>query len=278
MKKTGLILLLIFLAAGAFMLLAPTPVLEAEAMGTLISVRGEHGREAVAEVKRLERLLSSFDPSSEVSRINALAGIAPVKVSGKTLQIVLRSIDYSRLSGGAFDITLGRKGSFRDIVVDKSKKTVFLKNHGMKIDLGGIGKGFAIESARQLLVAKGVKKALINMRSSITAIGGPWRIGISDPTSESRALGVVVLNNGEALSTSGQYEQPGHILDPRTGRKADQCLSVTIICRDAGAADALSTAVFVLGPEKGMALLRRLNAGGIIVAKSGKMVRNTELL
>ena len=255
-----------------------SPIVSSEAMGTFVTVKGEHAAEAIKEIKRLDHLFSKFDPNSEVSRINAAAGRSQLKVSDDTFNAIAQAIEVSRLSEGAFDITLGRNGSWRDMLIDPDKKTIYLKKAGMKIDLGGIGKGYAVEQAREILRGKGAKKALIDMHSSIAAIGGPWRIGVTDPRAQDTVLGVVLLNDGDALSTSGQYEQPGHIIDPRTGMKADQCLSVTIIGKDAGLADALTTAVFVLGPEKGMELIIKMKVRGIIVGKSGKIVRNTQLL
>jgi thiamine biosynthesis lipoprotein len=111
------------------------------------------------------------------------------------------------------------------------------------------------------------------MHSSIAVIGGPWKIGILDPRNQ-KILGTVVLNDGEALSTSAQYEQPGHITDPRSGRPAGNCLSVTVITGDAALADALSTAVFVLGPVEGMKLIKKFKAEAVIVDKNGKVYDN----
>jgi thiamine biosynthesis lipoprotein len=260
-------------------------------MGTWIKVKAPHAEVAVNEILRLEHLFSRFDPSSEVCVINRSAGKHPVKVSEDTFNIIKQSLLVSQQSLGAFDITLGRHGNYQDIVLDKEKQTVSLKNAGMQIDLGGIGKGYALEAARSLLLRAGVKKALLDMRSSIAVIGGPWKIGIVDPRAanverrtssvgekEGNLLGTIILNNGESLSTSGQYEQPGHIIDPRTGRRADACLSVTIVTSDAGLADALSTAVFVLGPQKGMELSKALNCKALIVTKSGKIAGDLKIL
>ncbi len=269
----ALVLLAAFWAAGR-----PLSVINSEAMGTLLTVKGEKGGLAVAEIRRLEHLFSRFDPSSEVSRINAAAGRYPVAVSTETFFAIEQAIGVSRRSDGAFDITLGRGGSYRDILLARSGRTVFLKKRGMMIDLGGIGKGYAIECARRLLRSRGVNKALLDMRSSIAVIGGPWKIGLQDPQNPDRMLLTIVLHDGDALSTSGQYEQPGHIIDPRNGRKADACLSATVITGDAGMADAFSTAVFVLGPVKGMGLLKKIDARGIIITKSGKMITNGKIV
>jgi thiamine biosynthesis lipoprotein len=112
------------------------------------------------------------------------------------------------------------------------------------------------------------------MSSSIAAIGGPWKIGVKDPRKRSRILGVIILNDGEALSTSADYEQPGHIIDPRSGRSADKCLSVTVIALNAGFADALSTAIFVLGPGEGLKLANQQKVKVLIVDKKGKVYDN----
>ena len=248
------------------------------AMGTIVTVKSHAPSPAIAEIKRLEQLFTIFNPSSEVSRINLAAGLSPIIVSPDTFNAIEQAIKVSHLSNGAFDITLGRKGNYRDIILDGKNNSVWLKKNGMKIDLGGIGKGCAVEAARGKLKARGEKKALIDMRSSIAVIGGPWKIGLQDPQKAGQTMGTIILNDGDALSTSGQYEQPGHIVDPRTGKKTGGCLGVTVITADAGLADALTTAIFVMGPEQGMALLKKTNTRGIIIAKSGKMLANGKIL
>lgn len=196
--------------------------------------------EAFREMKRLERLFSKFDPSSEVSRLNRGEKF---KLSPDTQKIFQLAEKVKKLSGGAFDITLGR---------------------GKEIDLGGIGKGYAVEAARGLLLKRGIRSAIIDGHSSIAVIGDGWKVGVKDPGGERRETRVIILNDGEALSTSGQYEQPGHITDPRTGKAADKCLSVTVIAKDAALADTLSTAVFILGPEKGLKLAKSLGVQVLI--------------
>ena len=242
------------------------PEQSSKAMGTGVTVKGENASLAVAEIKRLDDLLSQFNPSSEVSQINQNAGKHPVLVSEDTYNAINQAYQMSELSKGAFDVTLGKGGSYRDIILDRGRKRVYLRKAGMKIDLGGIGKGYAVESARRILQEKGTKKALIDLRSSIAVIGGSWKIGIFDPRNhQNEILGAVNLNDGDALSTSGQYEQTGHIIDPRVGKVADKCLSVTIIAKDAGLADALSTAVFVLGPVDGMKLVKSLSDVKVVI-------------
>ncbi|MDD5382072.1 MAG: FAD:protein FMN transferase [Candidatus Margulisbacteria bacterium] len=230
----------------------------AKVMGTTVRVKvsgpgaPRYAGLAIKEIKRLEKIFSKFDENSEVSLINRLAGRAPLQLSSDTAAVLKMAEDVRRASHGAFNVR------FND----------------SSIDLGGIGKGYAVESARRLLLKKGVKSAIIDMHSSIAVIGDGWRVAIRDPRKEQGILGIVILNNGDALSTSGQYEQPSHILDPRTGKPADRCLGVTVIANDAGLADALSTAIFVLGPVSGSDLARALKVKYILVGKNGKIYDN----
>jgi len=250
----------------------------AEVMGTTLRVKvlGEDAeplvKEAISEIKRLDKLFSRFDKNSEIGLINSMAGKTSVQISSDTFNIIEMSVKANRLSRGAFDITLGHPG---DLILDKSMRKVCLRKDGEKLDLGGIGKGYAVESARRLLLKQGVKSAIIDMHSSIAVIGNNWRIGIQDPQNNEKILGVIALNEGDALATSGSYEQPGHIIDPRTGKPADKCLSVTVVGKDAGFADALSTAVFVLGPVDGMRLVSSLkDVKVLIVDKKGIIYDN----
>lgn len=207
-------------------------------------------REAIAEIRRIEKLFSKFDETSEIGRLNRGEKIV---LSPETKEVLTLADKVKDISRGAFDVTLEK---------------------GRKIDLGGVGKGYAVESARRLLRNKGIKSAIIDMHSSIAVIGNGWKVGIRGPQDKEKLLGTVILNDGDALSTSGQYEQPGHILDPRTGKPADKCLSVTLIASDAAFADALSTAVFVLGPIEGMKLAKKLGVKAIMVDKKGIIYDN----
>ncbi|MBU1866856.1 MAG: FAD:protein FMN transferase [Candidatus Margulisbacteria bacterium] len=248
-------------------------------MWTALRVKGDGREVAIAEARRLNDLFNRFDPSSEVAAINLAAGLNPVKVSRETFDVIALSLLIADLSGGAFDISLGEHGNWREIKLNSQAETVFLALKGMKIDLGGIGKGFAIEKIKRLLGGKKGNKTLVDMRSSIAAIGRSWKIGVLDPRltgagGRDRILGAVILNDGETLATSGGYEQPGHIIDPRSGQKAEKCLGVTVIAQDAAIADALATAIFVLGPEKGMALAEKLAARAVIIDRKGKIYDN----
>ena len=257
----------------------------ARVMGTTVRVKvkgpgAPHwAMRAIYEMGRIDRLFSKFNPDSEIGLINRLAGRAPLQVSADTFDVLKMAVEINRASKGAFDVTLGRP---KALVLDEVNRKVFIRTSNVErrtsgLDLGGIGKGYAVESARRLLLKMGVKSAIIDMHSSIAVIGDGWRVGIRDPREkreEQGLAGTIVLNNGEALSTSGQYEQPGHIIDPRTGRPAKKCLSVTVVAYDAALTDALSTAVFVLGPADGIKLLRKYGAKAFIIDKNGTIYDN----
>lgn len=278
MKKYWAVLIILALLGIGFLLSSPSEK-TVMVMGTTLRVKGDGAQLAIDEVKRLDRLFSRFDPKSDISAINRAAGEKPVQVAKETFDLIATALLMSDLSGGAFDITLGRNGNYQAVVLDRKKQTIFLRHKGMSLDLGGIGKGAAVELARRKL--NKAKKTLIDMHSSIAAIGGPWKIGVIDPrgakpgrSASEKLIEVIALNDGDALSTSGGYEQPGHILDPRTGRVADQCLGVTVVTQDAAIADALSTAILVLGPEAGMKLANKLAAKAVIVDRKGKINDN----
>jgi thiamine biosynthesis lipoprotein len=263
----------LILAASAF-----AAEKSAEVMGTTVRVEvaaknaADLSDQALDEIRRLEKLFSRFDPASEISMINRLAGEDSLQVSPDTFKVIETAKKINELSRGAFDITLGHP---EDLLLDKKTRKVYLRRKGIKIDLGGIGKGYAVDSARGILLKRGVRSAIIDMHSSIAVIGDGWGVGVLDPKDRNRILGTVILNNGDALSTSGQYEQPGHIIDPRTGKPADKCLSVTVITQNAALADALSTAIFILSPSEGMKTIKLMkNVSAVIVDKSGKVYDN----
>jgi len=296
----------------------------AEIMGTDVAVvvngpnARANARGAIGVMRRLEKLLGWKDPQSEVALINSMAGITSVAVSKDCFDVISRSIKFSMSLGGAFDITMGplmetwdfsfreRRGpppkidiinakklvNYRNVELNPELETVKLERRGMKIDLGAVGKGYAISKARNYLVSRGVKSALINMGSSITSIGRRpdgkfWRVGIKHPRKPGQLLGIVTLNPGQAISTSGDYEKYfmvdgkkryHHIVDPRTGYPAEYCQAVTIIAGDATVADILSTTVFVKGPTAGMRLINSLEGiKGIIVKSDGTVVKSSGL-
>ena len=252
----------------------------AELMGTTARVKVEGpmspylAQRALYEIEKMDVIFNKFTPKSEIAMINRLAGKAPLQVSSDTYDCISLAVKINKLTQGAFDITLGHA---RDLVLNPAIRKVYLKRDNEKIDLGGIAKGFAVEAARHLLLIKGSHAGMVDLHSSIAVFGHKiWRIGIRHPRQPEKLLGVVELGNGQSLSTSGDYEQGKHIIDPRTGKPAESCEAVTLIGKNAAEMDALSTGVFVLGPEKGMGLIENLpEVEGVIVDCRGKITTSS---
>ena len=272
---------------------------------------------ALAEMRRISALMNADDPESEVSRLNANAGKRPVKVSPETFYVLALAQRYSELSEGAFDVTvrplvklwgIGKKDkyvpaeeavararslvNYRDLVLDEAAQTAYLERPGMGVDLGGVAKGYGADRAREVLREHGIRSALIDAGGNIWAIGSrpdgrPWRIGIRNPRPEHGGELLAVLPSEDlTLVTSGDYERYfikdgvryHHIFDPRTGRPARRAISATIVGQNSAEADVLSTAVFVLGPEKGLALIRRLGRlEAVVVTPDEKIVSTGNL-
>jgi len=257
------------------------------------------------EFKRIEKELSEWRGDTYVIKINKNAGKAPVAVPTELFSIISAAMTVSRVSDGAFDITWasmwglwdftpGRPHSvpdpeevraklknvdYRAVALDQKKRTVFLERPGMAMGLGGIAKGYAVDSAMRLVDAMGIKNIIIKAGGDMRVQGMVgkklWRIGIRHPRKKDKLLASLPLKD-ISISTSGDYEhffmKDGvlyhHIIDPRTGYPARGCRSVTILGPDTMTTDALSTAVFVMGPEKGMALVERLHGIEAIIVDS----------
>jgi len=262
--------------------------------------------EAFSEVSRLEQMMSNFIETSELSRINQQAGKAPVSVSRELYSVIRRADDFSRLTDGAFDITFASVGKlwnfrsgivpsreavaqqlpfvdFRKIRYNDQVPAVFLPDPHMEIGLGGIGKGYAVDRAMAVLTRHGIRNAII-MAGGDTLIKGKkgndlWQVGLRDPDKKNSLLAVLPLED-QAISTSGDYERffikdgvrYHHILDTRTGYPAEHCRSVTILAKDATTSDALATGVFVLGPDRGMALVERLDGVEAIIVDASEKI------
>lgn len=263
------------------------------------------------EFDRLDGLLSIWRDGSEVQRINAAAGDHPVAVSPDTLAVLVAARQASEWTGGKFDITFGaladiwkfdqdqdnrvptdeeiaaRVGlvDYRAVEVDAAARTAFLTRRGMRIHLGGIGKGFAVDQAAAILRDHGVDDFMIQAGGDLY-VGGrrdgrPWRLGIADPRDPDGPPFASVDLSDATFSTSGDYERffvrdgvrYHHLLDPDEGRPARGCRSVTIVAPDATTADALSTGVFILGPEEGMALVERLPGVEAVIVTAANDVR-----
>ncbi len=250
---------------------------------------------AIAEIRRIEKLISSWDSTSQTSEINRNAGIKAVKVDKELYDLVERAIGISKLTDGAFDITYASmdriwrfdgsmtqmpttdsieasvsKVGYENIVLNKKNQTVFLKLPGMKIGFGAIGKGYAADKAKLLLIKNGVSSGIINASGDMNTWGvrpngEPWKVAITNPMNKNKAYGMLPITDG-AVVTSGNYEKfvtlnnkrYSHIIDPRTGYPASGLISVTVFAPKAELADALATSVFVMGKEVGLSRINQL--------------------
>ncbi|MBI3178094.1 MAG: FAD:protein FMN transferase, partial [Deltaproteobacteria bacterium] len=290
---------------------SPTVVsVSGTAMGTRVqimvfAVDNAQARQAIvaafAEIDRVEGLMSEWIPTSEVSRINAAAGGAPVSVSGDTLRVLVRGAEVSRLSGGAFAMTWAALAGLWDfrpadvhrlpdaallaqrieriddgkLELDQSAGSARLGEAGMAIGLGAIAKGYGVDRALAVLRAQGYPDALVNAGGDIAASGRkgdkPWVVGIQDPGAPGYFASLALRD--EAVATSGNYEKYfevggkryHHILNPRTGMPTEGTRSVTILAKDCMSADAFATAVFVLGPQAGMTLVEAQPGVGAVI-------------
>jgi thiamine biosynthesis lipoprotein len=266
--------------------------------------------DAVEEIKRIEKLFTTFDESSQTNLINRNAGIAPVKVDREVYELIERSKKISALTQGAFDITYGsidkrlwnfdktmtslpdaqtakqlvRLINYRNVILDEKNCIVFLKEKGMRIGFGGIGKGYAAEKAKSLLQQKGVKSGIINAAGDLTAWGyqpngKPWTIGIADPETKRQAFSFLEITN-TSIATSGNYEKfvliggkkYSHTIDPKTGLPVRGIKSVTIICPNAEIADAMATPVMIMGIKTGLDMLNQMKGiAGIVIDDNDKI-------
>lgn len=266
----------------------------------------------MAEFDRIEAWMSSFIESSEVSRVNREAAAAPVPISPELYDLVRRSVELSVRSGGAFDITFDSVGklydfrkrlrpddaaieanlpaiNFRHIVLEPDPRTIRFTLPGTRINFGGIGKGYACERVAEVLRAAGVAHALVNAGGDTRLIGDrrgrPWIVGIRDPDDAARWVTRLALDD-EAISTAGDYERffddngvrYHHILDPRSGKSVSGVRSVTVIGPDATMTDGLDTAVFVMGPERGLALIDATPGYAAVVIDAERNVRLSKSL
>jgi len=258
------------------------------------SVQSDHYIDlAVNEITRIENLISSWDKNSQTSEIIRNAGIKPVKVDQELFDLIERAVGISKLTDGAFDITYAsmdkiwkfdgsmtvmptdeeikiavHKVGYQNIILNKENLTVFLELPGMKIGFGAIGKGYAADKAKALLVKKGVSAGIINASGDMNTwgkkpSGEEWKVAITNPLNKNNAFALLPINEG-AVVTSGNYEKYvtlngkrySHIIDPRTGYPSSGIISVTVFAPKAELADALATSVFVMGEEVG---LNRIN-------------------
>ena len=249
----------------------------------------------VQEIQRIEKLISSWDPESQTSEINRNAGKKPVKVDPELFQLIERAIGISKLTDGAFDISYASmdriwkfdgsmkkmpseeeiaasvsKVGYKNILLDSGNSTVFLKKDGMKIGFGAIGKGYAADAAKALLMKKGVSAGIINASGDMNTWGKQpggkdWTVAITNPLNKNTAFATLPLKEG-AVVTSGDYEKfvnfdgvrYAHIINPKTGYPSTGIISVSVFAPKAELADALATSVFVMGKEIGLDRINQL--------------------
>ncbi|HEY4877168.1 MAG TPA: FAD:protein FMN transferase [Puia sp.] len=271
---------------------------------------------AVQEIQRIEKLLTTFNDNSETNLINKNAGIAPVQVSQETFDIIERSIKISCVTQGAFDISYGSVDkrfwnfdatmkslpdketakqmvkliNYRNIILDKEKPTVLLKEKGMRIGFGGIGKGYAAEKAKQVMKEMDVESGIVNASGDLTTWGyqpdgKPWTIGIADPNAKAEIFSYMNITN-MAIATSGNYEKYviingkkySHTIDPRTGFPVTGIKSVTIISPNAEIADAMATPVMIMGIKAGLDMIDQINnIEAIIIDDDDKIHRSKNI-
>jgi FAD:protein FMN transferase len=250
----------------------------------------------IKEIQRIEELLTTYNEESETARINRFAGIKPVVVSEETFMIIERSIRISRITQGAFDITYGsvdkrlwnfdtnltnlpdkdtakkmaRLINYRNILMDRENKTVMLKERGMRIGFGGIGKGYAAERAKLVMKGMGIESGIVNASGDMTTWGiqpngQPWTIGIVDPNARGKIFSYMNITD-MAVATSGNYEKYilvngvkySHTINPKTGLPIRGIKSVTIISRNAEIADAMATPVMIMGIGPGLHMINQI--------------------
>lgn len=258
---------------------------------------------AIAEIKRIEALLTTYKDTSETNLINRNAGIEPVTVSRETFDLIERSIRISNLTQGAFDITYGsidkslwnfdthmqalpdketaaamvRLINYRNIVLDSEATTVFLKEEGMRIGFGGIGKGYAAEMAKKVMQEMGVESGVVNASGDLATWGlqpdgNEWTIGIADPNISGKLFSFIKIT-GLAVATSGNYEKfividgkkYSHTINPRTGLPVAGIKSVTVITKNAEIADAMATPVTIMGVKAGLSLINQIKDIEVII-------------
>ena len=259
-----------------------------------------------ADMRRIDLLMSTWKPDTQLEQVNRLAATHPVVVDQELFDLIRVALDYSRETTGAFDITYASVGylydfkrhvhpdeaavrdalsgvDYRHVQLDADRRTVHFARAGTRIDLGGIAKGHAVDRGIEILRRAGYDRAMVNSGGDTRIIGDrfgkPWIVGIRDPNRQSVTFLRIPLTDA-AISTSGDYERYfdeggrryHHIIDPTTGDSARSLRSATVIGATALRTDVLSTSVFVLGPERGMELIERLkDTDAVLVTPAGKV-------
>lgn len=274
----------------------------------------EHIDAAIAEIQRIEQLLTTYKEESQTNLVNRNAGLKPVKVDTEVFNLIERSIRISHITDGYFDISYGgidkklwnfdremkelpdpgsvkehlKLVNYRNILLDPEKQTVFLKEKGMRIGFGGIGKGYAAEMGKRLLQQRGVQSGVVNASGDLTvwgsqADGKPWTIGIANP--DNARLPFSYLNiTDTAVATSGNYEKYvmiggkrySHTINPKTGIPVSGVKSVTIICPNAEIADAMATPVSIMGIDAALNLINQIQQVECIIIDDANRIYSSK--
>jgi thiamine biosynthesis lipoprotein len=273
-----------------------------------------HIDDAVNEIRRIEKLLTTFNDSSQTNLVNRNAGIQPVQVDKEVFDLILRSKKISELTQGAFDITYGsvdtrfwnfdqtmkslpdpevarqrvRLINFKNVILDESDTTVYLKEQGMRIGFGGIGKGYGADRAKWILMKRGVLSGVVNAAGDLTAWGmhtngQPWTIGIADPNAARSAFSFLEISN-TSVATSGNYEKfvvidgkkYSHTINPKTGMPVTGIKSVTIISPSAEFSDAMATPVMIMGIDVGLDLVNQVKDMACIIVDDKDQVHTSK--
>ena len=268
--------------------------------------------EAVSEIERIEKIISSWDESSETTLINKNAGIKPVKVSPELFGLIERSKKISEITDGAFDISYASmdkiwkfdgsmqnmpskqeitksvaKVGYEKIILNTEERTVFLRDPGMRIGFGAIGKGYAADRAKELLISKQVKGGIINASGDLTtwgtkSTGEKWLVGIANPLSKEKVFSWLPVVES-SVATSGNYEKfvilngkkYSHIIDPRTGYPTTGISSVSVFAKQAELCDALATAVFIMGKDSGIHMINQIDGVEVVVVDSDNKIHKS---
>lgn len=267
---------------------------------------------AVAEITRIENLISEWRPETQISQVNQNAGIKPIKVDREVFDLTKKGLYFSKLTDGAFDISIVamdkiwkfddsmdelpseqaikesvRNVGYQNIILDSTNSTIFLRNPGMKIGFGSIGKGYAADKTRDLMKSMGVKAGIIDASGDISTWGTQpdgklWAIGINNPFNDHKMAAILYFKEN-SVTTSGSYEKYAeihgkrysHIMNPKTGYPSTGITSVTITGPNATMANGFSTSVMVLGEKEGLKLLKQFpEYHYLLITDKGKIVKN----
>jgi len=257
------------------------------ALGTIVKMSVEHPDADEAKkimelsfqvVQRIDDLMNVYRPDSEIGRLNRQGFCR--NVSRDTLEVLKRAIHFSTVTGGAFDITVERgRGNCGELTI--SGEEVLFNEPGMGVNLGGIAKGYAVDKAVEVFRANGIERAIVDAGGDIKVLGGRtnetgWTIGVRDPRKKKAILSTLQMRD-LAITTSGTYRRDRKdIIHPETLRAVDGIRSSTVFCKDAMDADALSTSIYVMGPEQGLRLIESMeDTGALMVTEDGDVLKSS---